>query len=281
MDQHLDHDQDHDDHGGFLRDVPHLVGRRHALALLGGLGLAGALAACGQNGGDSGAGSSTTAESTTAEGTASEGTASAGSPIPAETQGPYPADGSNGPNILTDGAVVRSDITTSVGDLSGTAEGVPLTYQLTVVDASTGAALPGAALYLWTCTAEGRYSIYEVTDQNYLRGVQEADDNGRITFTAVFPGCYAGRWPHAHFEVFDSLDEATAGSAARRTSQLALPEGDCSAVYADSRYGNSASNLSRLSLDTDGIFRDGWSDQLATMSGSVDEGYVASLLVRV
>jgi protocatechuate 3,4-dioxygenase beta subunit len=277
MDEHHAPEHDHDDHGGFLRDVPHLVGRRHALALLGGLGLAGALAACGQNGGAPSAASSSTS-SPAAGGTV---TGSAGEAIPEETQGPYPADGSNGPNVLTDGAIVRSDITTSVGDLSGTAAGVPLTYQLTVVDASTGAAIPGAALYLWTCTAEGRYSIYEVTDQNYLRGVQEADDNGRITFTAVFPGCYAGRWPHAHFEVFDSLDDATAGSAARRTSQLALPEGDCNAVYADSRYGNSASDLSRLSLDTDGIFRDGWADQLATVSGSVDDGYTASLLVRV
>ena len=262
------HEDDHDDHGGFLRDVPHLVGRRHALALLGGLGLAGALAACGQNGGDSSVASSST-------------TTSAGEQIPAETGGPYPADGSNGPNVLTDGAIVRADITTSVGDLSGTAEGVPLTYQLTVVDASTGAALPGAALYLWTCTADGRYSIYEVTDQNYLRGVQVADDNGRLSFTSIFPGCYAGRWPHAHFEVFDSLEVATAGSAARRTSQLALPEEDCAAVYADSRYGSSADRMSRLSLDTDGIFRDGWTDQLATTSGSVDDGYTASLLVRV
>jgi protocatechuate 3,4-dioxygenase beta subunit len=275
------HDDDHDDHGGFARDVPYLVGRRHALALLGGLGLTGALAACGQSGGDgsNASGSSTSASSTSTS--AAAVAASAGAAIPQETEGPYPADGTNGPNILTDGAIVRSDITTSVGDLSGTADGVPLTLNLTIVDAANGSALPGAALYLWHCTADGRYSIYEESDQNYLRGVQVADDNGRVSFTSVFPGCYAGRWPHAHFEVFDSLDVATAGSAARRTSQLALPEGDCTAVYADSRYGSSADDMSRLSLDTDGIFRDGWTDQLATMSGSVDEGYAASLLVRV
>jgi protocatechuate 3,4-dioxygenase beta subunit len=278
MDQH----DDHDDHGGFVRDMPHLVGRRHALALLGGLGMAGALAACGQSSPSATTASSTSATSAAStSGAATADAVSAGEAIPQETGGPFPADGSNGPNILTDGAVVRSDITTSIGDLSGTAEGVPLTYDLTIVDASSGSALPGAALYLWTCDAAGRYSIYEETDQNYLRGVQEADDDGRVTFTAVFPGCYAGRWPHAHFEVFDSLDIATSGQAARRTSQLALPEGACDAVYADSHYGNSATDLSRLSLDTDGIFRDGWSDQLATVSGSLDEGLTASLLVRV
>ncbi|HEX9260300.1 MAG TPA: hypothetical protein VF855_12230, partial [Acidimicrobiales bacterium] len=207
--------------------------------------------------------------------------ASAGPEIPDETQGPYPADGSNGPNALTDGAVVRSDLTTSFGARSGKAEGVPAKIHLTVVDAKTGKALPGAAVYLWHCTAGGRYSIYEVQDQNYLRGVQAADGGGRVTFETVFPGCYSGRWPHCHFEVYSSLDQATAGSQAVKISQLALPEADCKVVYADSRYGNSASALSRLSLDTDNVFRDGWTDQLATVAGSVSDGYTVSLLVRV
>jgi protocatechuate 3,4-dioxygenase beta subunit len=176
---------------------------------------------------------------------------------------------------------VRSDITTSIGSLSGTADGVPLTVQLTVVNAADGSAVPGAAVYLWHCTADGAYSIYEMEDQNYLRGVQAADDAGRLSFTTVFPGCYAGRWPHAHFEVYDAVDGATAGLAAVKTSQLALPEADCAAVYADGRYGSSADNLGRLSLDTDNVFADGWTDQLATMSGSVEAGYVASLLVRI
>ena len=31
------------------------------------------------------------------------------------------------------------------------------------------------------------------TNQNYLRGVQAADGSGNVTFTSIFPGCYAGR----------------------------------------------------------------------------------------
>ena len=111
--------------------------------------------------------------------------------------------------------------------------------------------------------------------------MQVADAAGKVAFTTIFPGCYAGRWPHCHFEVYDTLDEATAGSQAIKTSQLALPESDCSAVYADRRYGNSANNLSRLSLNSDMVFSDGWSDQLATLSGTVSQGYMASLLVRI
>jgi protocatechuate 3,4-dioxygenase beta subunit len=111
--------------------------------------------------------------------------------------------------------------------------------------------------------------------------VQEADAEGRVSFTTVFPGCYPGRWPHAHFEVFDSLASATSGRAAVKTSQLAVPQAECEAVYADDRYGSSASALSRLSLEADGIFSDGADDQLVTISGSPEDGYTATLLVRV
>jgi protocatechuate 3,4-dioxygenase beta subunit len=218
---------------------------------------------------------------TTASNATTSGGESAGEEIPDETAGPFPADGTNGPNVLDDEGIVRPDITSSIGGSSGVADGVPISFNLSLVDAATGSAVPGGVVYLWHCTADGRYSLYEIEDENYLRGVQVADDAGRISFTSVFPGCYAGRWPHAHFEVYTSIEEATAGSAAIKTSQLALPQADCETVYADSRYGSSAQNLSRLSLDTDGIFADGWTDQLATMSGSVSDGYTASLLVRV
>ncbi len=268
---------DHDDFGGLRRDLPAFLGRRRALQLLGGASVVGLLAACGSSS-DSTSGSSS---STAAAATSGGATASAGTEIPDETQGPYPADGSNGPNILGTDGIVRADITSGVGELSGTADGVPLNVQLTVVDHSTGSPVSGATVYAWHCTADGKYSVYEVTDQNYLRGVQAADSSGKLTFTTIFPGCYAGRWPHIHFEVYPTLEEATAGTASIKTSQLALPETDCSTVYADSRYGNSTRNLGQLSLDTDNVFRDGWTEQLATVSGSVADGYTASLLVRV
>ncbi len=41
-------------------------------------------------------------------------------------------------------------------------------------------ALPGAAVYLWHCDRNGDYPLYSraAADQNYLRGVQAADDSG-------------------------------------------------------------------------------------------------------
>ena len=84
-----------------------------------------------------------------------------------------------------------------------------------------------------------------------------------------------------HFEVYASLDAATDVANKLRTSQLALPEDVCNEVYATEGYEQSVENLTKLSLDTDGIFRDGYSLQLAKVTGSVDEGYAVTLNVPV
>jgi hypothetical protein len=84
-----------------------------------------------------------------------------------------------------------------------------------------------------------------------------------------------------HFEVYESLDAATSGTAKLRTSQLALPQDVCETVYATEGYEQSISNLANVSLDSDGIFSDGYSLQMAKLTGSVEEGYVATLNVPV
>ena len=206
--------------------------------------------------------------------------------IPEETAGPYPGDGSNGPNVLTESGVVRSDITASFGSASGVAEGVPTTVRLRILDLDGDDATPlvGAAVYLWHCDREGRYSMYSdgVTEENYLRGVQEADDDGRLEFTTIFPATYSGRWPHMHFEVYESLDAATAASEKLRTSQLAIPEDVASEVYETvDGYESSIETLSQVSLDSDMVFSDGYSLQMAKVTGSVEEGYTVSLTVPV
>ena len=206
--------------------------------------------------------------------------------IPEETAGPYPGDGSNGVNVLSESGIVRSDLTSSFGSASGVAEGVPVTVDLQVYDLNGTdiSALAGAAVYLWHCDREGRYSMYSegVTDENYLRGVQETAADGSARFTTIFPACYDGRWPHMHFEVYESLDSATTYSNKMRTSQLAIPEDACREVYGVVEgYDDSVSNFDGVSLDTDGVFSDGYTLQLATVTGSADEGYTFSLNVPV
>ena len=93
----------------------------------------------------------------------------------------------------------------------------------------------------------------DAVDENYLRGVQEADADGWLEFTTIFPACYAGRWPHVHFEVYESLDNATSASTKLRTSQLAFPQDVCDEVYATEGYEQSRRQPgASVSLDSDG-----------------------------
>jgi protocatechuate 3,4-dioxygenase beta subunit len=266
------------------------LGRRRAIQLLGGAGLA-ALAACAGKAGD-GASTATTASTAGQQpagpGGAPSGGSSSGSSadgaIPEETAGPFPGDGSNGPDVLDDDGIVRRDITASYGSSSTVAEGVPLTIQLSVVDAASGDPRAGTAVYVWHCDRDGGYSQYGsgLEDENYLRGVQAAGDDGVVTFTSIFPAAYSGRWPHIHFEVYDSRADATGGGTPIATSQVALPEDACDAVYATDGYEQSVTNMSRTSLASDMVFGDdGAVRQLATMSGSVGGGLTAKLQVPV
>jgi protocatechuate 3,4-dioxygenase beta subunit len=257
---------------GLAFDLGTLLGRRRMLKALG-IGAATlGLAACG-------AGTATSSAASTTTATTSDGE------IPDETAGPYPGDGSNGPNVLGESGIVRSDIRSSFGTGSATAEGVPMTLELTISDlANGGSAFAGVAVYVWHCDREGRYSLYSegVEDENYLRGVQVADADGKVRFTSIFPACYTGRWPHVHFEVYPDQASITDSTNAIATSQLALPQNICDTVFAESGYESSVRNLAELSLDTDNVFGDdGGVTQLATVTGDVSSGYAVSLPVRV
>jgi protocatechuate 3,4-dioxygenase beta subunit len=262
--------------------------RRRALLLLGGGGLGLVAAACSSGSSVSGSSATTSdsSTSTTAGVTSTTGGASDAScsVIPEETEGPYPGDGSNGVNVLTEDGVVRSDIRSSFGSGSAVADGVPLRIEMTVVDTANGCQpLAGAAVYLWHCDRDGNYSLYSsaVKDENYLRGVQETDQDGKLSFTTIFPGAYSGRWPHTHFEVYPSVAATSNAGNKLATSQMAFPEDVCDDVYATDGYDQSVANMNRTSLSSDMVFRDGVSLQTPTMSGNPSDGYVAVLTVPV
>jgi protocatechuate 3,4-dioxygenase beta subunit len=231
-----------------------------------------------------GSGATTDGAAGAATDTGNTGTDACASTVPEETQGPYPGDGTNGANALALSGIVRSDIRSSVGGATGVADGVELTVTLTIVDGQNGCKpLAGYAVYIWHCDRAGNYSMYSAAaaSENYLRGVQETDENGQVTFTTIFPACYSGRWPHIHFEVYPSLSVATSGNNKVATSQLALPEADCNDVFATAGYEASVTNLTRISLDSDNVFSDGAALETPTVSGSVDAGYVAKLSVTL
>ncbi|MGI9086066.1 MAG: 3,4-dioxygenase subunit beta [Aeromicrobium sp.] len=281
----------HEEHDlGLAHDLPTLLNRRRALGLLSGAGLAAALAACGVSNrfGDEPmgepAGGSPPVQPPS--GTDTGGTVKVeDGEIPAETGGPFPANGSNGQNVLLRSGIVRSDITGSFGGPSGVAKGVPTTIALTLVNLDGAKATPyeGAAIYLWHCDSKGRYSMYDpyLIHQNYLRGVQVADRRGRVTFRSIFPAAYGGRWPHIHFEVYESEESAITTRGRIRTSQIALPKAACDRVYATSDYELSRVHLKRTPLKSDIAFRDGHDLQMAKVTGSVEDGMRISLTIPV
>ena len=289
--RHDAHESSHDHDRGLTHDLAVLQQRRRALGLLAGVVGLGGLTLLGCGGGGSDAGTSTVSSGSGSTGsTGTTGSTGSCSVIPEETAGPYPGDGSNSngsgtANALALSGIVRSDIRTSIGTASGTAGGVPLTLTLKLVNANSSCAdLSGYAIYLWHCDREGRYSLYSasVVNENYLRGVQGTGSGGTVSFTTIFPGCYDGRMPHMHFEVYRNAGAATSYANKIKTSQIAFPTAVCTTVYSTaSGYGSSLTNFNRISFASDNVFSDGYATQLATLTGDVASGYAATLTVGI
>lgn len=265
----------HDHHGGYAADLKAL-NRRRALGLFGAASTAAILTACGGEGSTSSASSSTGATCVS---------------YARETNGPYPADGTNTArgytsNVVTQSSFQRSDIRSSVST-GNDAAGIPLTFTITLSDVNNScAALEGYAIYIWHCNAEGDYSLYDIPAEDYLRGIQTTDSNGQVTFTTIIPGCYNGRYPHIHFEVFSSIGNATTGAYAVLVSQFAVPKDVLAGIYAsDTRYTSSIAALNNTSIASDNVFGDNSDEQIAAMtmemSGSISAGYTATATVGI
>ena len=270
---------------GLAFDVETLLSRRQVIRAMGygafGAGLV-AIVGCGPGGSSA---VPTGASPTAAPGATFADALDECAVIPEETAGPYPGNGTNGPDVLSESGVVRADIRSSFGSSSTVADGVPLTIRLAILDLANGCApMSGAAVYLWHCDQAGRYSLYSqgVEGENYLRGVQAAGADGIVTFQSIFPACYSGRWPHIHFEVYPSLDSATDAGNKIATSQIALPEDISNEVYATAGYEQSVQNMAGVSLSGDNVFgEDDGERQIGAITGSVAQGLTVDLAVAV
>ena len=187
---------------------------------------------------------------------------------PTETQGPYPTKQPS--------AYVRSNI---VDDRTG----VPFTVTITIQNTNNScAALANAIVDIWHCDAAGNYSEYGGTGMqstnyqsvHFLRGRQETNSDGLASFRTIFPGWYSGRAPHIHVHVYDSSGNSLL------VTQIAFPTDVCNTVYttATTLYTKGTQDTSNAS---DNIFSDSLDSELATVTGSIAEGYLLKKTIVV
>ncbi|KAH8652312.1 Intradiol ring-cleavage dioxygenase [Xylariales sp. PMI_506] len=125
---------------------------------------------------------------------------------PKVTEGPYYSDEAKLTlRICTKGVsgeLVRQDITDDE-------PGVPLTFEVQLIDTTTCEPLSNVALEAWFCNSTGVYGGIsargngnpndpEIPYNTALRGIQFSDDDGIVTFDAIAPGHYTGRAVHIH-----------------------------------------------------------------------------------
>ncbi|MEO5890967.1 MAG: intradiol ring-cleavage dioxygenase [Ferruginibacter sp.] len=205
--------------------------------------------------------------------TTTDGVGGSCSVAPSETEGPYPYPGGEITNPLN-----RSDVT-------GGQNGVPLTLTFTLVDTNNSCAvLSGYRIDIWHCNAKGYYSGYasqpgvngtlSYVGATWLRGYQTTDSTGKVVFVTIYPGWYASRATHFHFEVFN-------GTSMVKTGQLTMPETISDAIHTTSGY-NGSINTTRNASDS--VFGNSVTDlanQTMPLSGSIAAGYTATHTIGI
>lgn len=254
-----------------------LLTRREMLVLLGGVGVA---AAVGCTTGTSSKATPTTgaaASAPTAGAPAAAtqaATAAATQPapacivVPALTQGPY----------FVDENLNRSDIRADTN--SGTVrDGTPLALTFAVSQVNNGCTpLAGATVDVWHCDAAGVYSDsrdpgFNTIGQNFLRGAQTTDAQGRAAFVTIYPGWYQGRAVHIHFKIRTNPQGQT---GTEFTSQLFFDDALSDQVFAGAPYA--AKGSGRLLNSGDMIFRQ--SNGLLTLSPQrTGDGFAADFSI--
>ncbi|MEZ0541855.1 dioxygenase family protein [Fibrella arboris] len=211
----------------------------------------------------------TTSGSTTENGSTNGSSASDCTVSPAETEGPFPTK--------VPANFVRKDIRDDRA-------GVLMTMNITIKNKNTGcAALAGAIVDVWHCDKDGYYSEYggsgmqsvNFTTVDFLRGRQTTDANGLAAFTTIFPGWYSGRAPHVHVHIYNSAGKSLL------VTQIAFPYAMANTLYTTGQSYGYTKGAQDTKNETDNVFSDGFTTELATVSGSPSTGYTLTHTIVV
>ena len=189
-----------------------------------------------------------------------------------ETAGPFPT---KDPSSLVMASIV-SDRT-----------GVAFAIKIVIQDKNNGcAALEDALVDIWHCDKDGLYSEYggtsmqtvNYTTVHFLRGRQTTDSNGMVGFISIFPGWYTSRATHIHVHIYDSSGKSLL------VTQIGFPEGSGSAVNlvnASTANGYTKGMSGYTYNANDSVFTDSVDNEIATVTGSVAEGFVLTHTIVV
>jgi protocatechuate 3,4-dioxygenase beta subunit len=187
---------------------------------------------------------------------------------PAQTEGPY----------FVDTQLNRTDLRPDP-KTGNAVEGVQLDLSFNVSQVGDAACrpLPGALVDVWQCDAVGVYSgvrdtggRFNTVGQQFLRGHQITDDDGKARFVTIYPGWYQGRTVHIHFKI------RTTPNARRGfefTSQLYFDDAITDQVMRVPPYASKGERTIRNQQD--GIFRRG-GDRLTLAVQGRNAGYVGT-----
>jgi protocatechuate 3,4-dioxygenase beta subunit len=209
------------------------------------------------------------------------------------TRGPYFVDNQSDPNITDDDVDTsipdRSDIRADTKGSTGTQSGLPLYLNITVGSFSSSgcSSLANAQVHVWHCNAQGVYSDVQagsnddganLTGENFLRGYQYTDSDGKVTFTTVYPGWYSGRAVHIHVKVriFDSSGNITTEA----TTQLFFDDSTTDAVYAANSEYNRSTSRDTLNAN-DSIYASESPALLVSLTGSASTAYTGTISIGV
>ncbi|KAL4890725.1 Intradiol ring-cleavage dioxygenase [Aspergillus ambiguus] len=113
--------------------------------------------------------------------------------------------------------------------------GVPVLLEQQYIDVETCQPIPDLYAELWGCNATGVYSGLVADgngnsqdlanrDRTFLRGVQQTDSDGVVTFDTLFPGHYDSRTTHyhniAHFHAHRLPNNTIAGGTVGHVAQI-------------------------------------------------------------
>ncbi|KAF2035371.1 aromatic compound dioxygenase [Setomelanomma holmii] len=167
---------------------------------------------------------------------------------PEVTQGPY----------WVQGELVREDITENQ-------EGVPLTLDIQIIDVNTCEPVPKAFLEIWHCNSTGVYSGVIASgngdtsdetnlDNTFLRGIQQSDSDGVVTFETLFPGHYTSRATHIHVmtsqDATVNANETLSGGSVTHVGQMFFDQDLITLVEAEEPYASNTQDITENSSDS-------------------------------